>query len=381
MAKSNVVVRRLDALEALGGVTDICSDKTGTLTEGKMVVKKLWTPTSSSSDSISNVQGASYEVEQSGSNAFDPQGEIYLSESEKKEALKIGNLPTPVATLVTAASLCNVAELVETDGVFSARGDPTEIALAVLSSKAGLPRESLLVNGSSSSTQEKLSSPRFELENEWPFDSSIKRMTTSFVDSHDLKEGLDSTRTLFMKGAVEKVLECCTSVGQDVNSSTPLDEEIKKQILDRMEKMASSGLRVLAFATRKIDQVQLQAEALKMVVEHDSSSSNRNDEVDSIEVEKLPVDNGANSSQKPLPRNLVEQQLIFVGLAGLYDPPRSETRGSVLACQTAGITVRMLTGDHLETARAVSTREETISSFDSLIDFFHFLTPFFCTFL
>jgi len=328
----------------------------GTLTQGKMVVKKLWTPTSSSQTESGNLQGTSYTVDQTGATAFEPKGGISVdSTSSKKENLTIGDLPSPVQTLCTAASLCNMAELVETDGVFSARGDPTEIALAVLAAKAGFARESLLVNcSSSSSPSNEKSNPRYEMENEWPFDSSIKRMTTSFIDSRDLKGGSDSTRTLFMKGAVERVLECCTSLGEGPAVSKSLDEETKAQIINRMEKMASSGLRVLAFATRKFDQPQMEQDAQAM------AGPKKDD--DSIKVEKLPVDNGANSSKKPLPRTLVEQDLTFVGLAGLYDPPRAETRGSVLACHEAGITVRMLTGDHFETARAVSISTNRPSS-------------------
>lgn len=345
MAQSNVIVRKLDALEALGGllirlffsvrspadrfspcissmsggVTDICSDKTGTLTQGKMVVRKCWVPTGPK-DAQSAETGTTYGVEQAGATAFEPAGRVFTASSqepEKEEYYESNALPNDVSVLATAASLCNVAELTQVDGTWTARGDPTEIALQVFASKVGLGR-SVLAGGDDS---------RYSLETEFPFDSTVKRMTSAYRDSKDDEH----VRKLFMKGAVERVLECCTTIVPatlaDIDAAPrAMDDSARTQILAQMELLASEGLRVLAFARR--------------ITSADDMSGG--------------VEKAAPILSEAVKRMDVEQQFEFLGLAGLYDPPRPETRDAVLACQRAGIVVHMLTGDHPATARSIA---------------------------
>ncbi|SPO34723.1 related to Ca2+-transporting ATPase [Pseudozyma flocculosa] len=331
MAEANVVVRRLDALEALGGVTDVCSDKTGTLTQGKMVVRKCWT--------YATGRSQTYGVEQSGATAFEPVGRVFSDDGSADERAFFENdgLPDRVESIAIAASLCNIAELEQSaDGTWGARGDPTEIALQVFATKLGLGRDSLTIG----------EAPRFSHEAEFPFDSTVKRMTSVYK-----VPAQDGDRELYMKGAVERVLECCTSVrtteGAD-GQEAALDDATRKSIVDHMEKLASEGLRVLAFAERRLDAAQYKAEQSRADVSPNSSS---NSSTDSIPLDKNDV---ATKRGDGLSRQAAEREFTFIGLLGLYDPPRAETRASVEACQRAGIVVHMLTGDHPATARAIA---------------------------
>ncbi|PWN25491.1 potassium/sodium eff [Jaminaea rosea] len=285
MAESGVVVRRIEALEALGGVTNICSDKTGTLTQGKMVVRKLWLE-----------DGAEYQVEEAAT-AFEPVGRIAEVGTEKY--CDNGSLPDDVRKLATAASLCNIAELMPPDAErtgWSARGDPTEIALLVMATKLGLGRPKLL--GQDVPNSEKKTPEGYQLVVEYPFDSDVKLMTTVYTSPDGEKE------QALMKGAVERVLARCDS---------DLTEERRQRITAQAERLAGQGLRVLAFASRNL----LQPAAT-------------------------------------LTRATVECDMTFLGLCALYDPPRPTSLPAVLACKKAGITVSMLTGDHAATARAIA---------------------------
>ncbi|PWN47881.1 potassium/sodium eff [Violaceomyces palustris] len=360
MAESNVVVRRLDALEALGGVTDICSDKTGTLTQGKMVVRKCWLPPCVvASDKCADdleFKEKTFGVEQAGESAFEPKGRLFADASKvqgdgEKESPKdffdSSEIPQRIVSLVTAASLCNVSELTQLeDGSWTARGDPTEIALQVFASKLGLSREKLTEG----------ESPKYTLEDEYPFDSTLKRMTTVCrVDEENVIEE-DQDRVLLMKGAVERVLECCSEVsggsspsGKDAMISCGLDDEARRNILDRMEKMASQGLRVLAFAERRMEAAQIKCETIRT----DSGPSSPTCENGSSDAASTISGAGVPASSG-LPRQNAERDFAFIGLLGLYDPPRLETRSAVEACQKAGIVVHMLTGDHPATASAIA---------------------------
>ncbi|PWZ02869.1 Na+ or K+ P-type ATPase [Testicularia cyperi] len=342
MAESNVVVRRLDALEALGGVTDICSDKTGTLTQGKMVVRRGW--------SLFGGKQHDFGVEQAGATAFEPKGRVLLdgeSEDVEPKAIESGDLPDPIRQLATAASLCNIAELDENDdGSWSARGDPTEIALQVFATKVDMARE-ILTQGEQA---------LYVHENEFPFDSSVKRMTSIYKSSS--KNGMsvdnDDERIFFMKGAVEQVLACCPyGFAEDGHLNVvDLDDGARKVILEKVEKMASQGLRVLAFAQRRMDAVQYKIENAQTHTVTATSASSLNDDVDSITTEKKSLDQSASSSG--MSRASAEREFAFIGLLGIYDPPRAETRDAVEACKRAGIVVHMLTGDHPATAQAIA---------------------------
>ena len=199
------------------------------------------------------------------------------------------------------AALCNLATVrqVTEDGQskWKTTGDPTEIALQVFSHRFDYGK------------------PTLEGEKGWkqvmeyPFDSSIKRMSVVYkAPTHD-------NSVIFTKGAVERVIDRCTTsgTGEQEQAMTP---ELKESILEQMTFLAEQGLRVLAVARKFTSEA---------IVEHQ--------DVDRAEVEK---------------------DLCLLGLAGLYDPPRLETKAAVQACTTAGIKVSMLTGDHPSTASAIA---------------------------
>ncbi|HSE00198.1 MAG TPA: HAD-IC family P-type ATPase [Burkholderiales bacterium] len=186
--------------------------------------------------------------------------------------------------------LCSDAVLREEGGRWTLKGDPTEGALVVVAQKAGLDPEQLRRDG-----------PR---TSELPFSSERKRMTTV----HRVTGG---RQLAFVKGAPEVVLERCASVQQE-EAAQPLDEEARGRILAASEQMANDALRVLAIAYREVDEaVQPDEEVL-------------------------------------------ERGLIFLGLAGMMDPPRDEAKQAVEVCRQVHIRPIMITGDHQLTAVAVA---------------------------
>ncbi|GKZ25057.1 hypothetical protein AbraIFM66951_000515 [Aspergillus brasiliensis] len=300
MVERNVIVRKMDSLEALGAVTNICSDKTGTLTQGRMVAKKAWVP------GLGTVSvGVSRDP-------LDPNdGELKVSDAMPGEGEGEGDTKTP-QELVTdsallqryldVAAMANLAHVhrSEENGQWQARGEPTDIAIQVFAARFDWGRERW-------TTGDK---PVWTQQAEYPLDSTIKKMSVIFRR--------DDTDVIFTKGAVERVLEACTSIVWTTGASepVPLTEDIRGTILQNMEALASEGLRVLALA-------------------HRTSSSPFTD---------VP------------PRDTVEQDLTFAGLIGLYDPPRPETAGAIEECHRAGISVHMVTGDHPGTARAIAAQ-------------------------
>jgi Ca2+-transporting ATPase len=212
MAARRAIVRSLPAVETLGSVTVLATDKTGTLTEGRMVVERLWTPHGSAS-----VTGTGY----------GPQGVVSADEPT-------GGEPVPFRDLLTAAALCNDATLVPPgkgpDSEWTALGDPTEAALLAAAAKAGLERDELR--------------RRFPRVEEAPFDSGRKRMTTVHRDAQG---GLHAV----LKGAPETVLTA------EFITATPADLALARRAADEL---ASSGHRVLAVATRAVDSLPARAE-------------------------------------------------------------------------------------------------------------------------
>merc|ERR1712098_590736 len=142
---------------------------------------------------------------------------------------------------------------------------------------------------------------------EYPFDSTIKKMSVIFESKEK--------SMVFTKGAVERIFESCSTIILP-SGETELTEEIRSQILENMEALASQGLRVLALASKQLP--------------------------GSVDELKVPE------------RSTIECDLVFRGLVGLYDPPRPETAGAVTECHASGIAVHMLTGDHPSTARAIA---------------------------
>lgn len=248
MVRQNALIRRLPAVETLGSVTYICSDKTGTLTQNKMRVEEL------------SVAGTT---------------------------LRKGDSPPsqePWNSLFAALALSNDASR---DSEDKTSGDPTEVALYLAALEAGHDKKEMEV-----------STVRvFEL----PFDSDRKRMTT--VHRHP------SHFMAYTKGAPESVIPLCASALTEAGEEA-LDREA---ILAAAERMATQGLRVLAIARRHWPD--------------------------------MPVEKTLES---------IENDLVFIGLVGMIDPPRPEAKEAVHLCKTAGITPVMITGDHGATALAIA---------------------------
>jgi len=196
----------------------------------------------------------------------------------------------PLQLLLQGGLLCSDAILEEKEGKWIIKGDPTEGAMVVAAVKAGFHE-----------TEMRLENSRIE---ELPFSSERKRMTTI----HQMEDG---KKTAFMKGAPEVVLDKCSHILSD-GEIRELGEKAKSEILKANEEMAQAALRVLGFAYRECsDEIQCTEEDL-------------------------------------------EHQMVFVGLAGMMDPPRGEAIEAIGVCKHVGIRSIMITGDHRLTAVAIA---------------------------
>lgn len=271
MARRHAIIRKLPAVETLGGATVICSDKTGTLTENQMTVQEIYTG------------GVNFTVTGGG---YAPEGEIFLGE---ETPIDIKNEPV-LQELLTAGLLCNDSHLEQKNGNWVVIGDPTEGALISAGNKAGLLQPAV----------ERMN-PRLD---SIPFESQFQYMATL----HQTRIG----KVIYVKGSAESMLKRCTSALDAEGNFIALDRAAIEQ---RVDEMAQQGLRVLAFAKKEVMD------------------------------EKTGVDHGD-----------LEIGLIFIGLQGMIDPPRPEAIAAVHACQSAGIQVKMITGDHITTAKAIARR-------------------------
>lgn len=313
MVQRHVIVRKLDSLEALGAVTNICSDKTGTLTQGRMVAKRAWLPAKGTysvgpSDNplnpydgeLSLVQRAPVDMAQ------DAKGDVANLEDLLKEN-------TPLENFLNVGAMANLAHVYQSENEgnqWQARGEPTDIAIQVFASRFNWNR-TRWTKGENAVWKQKA---------EYPFDSNVKKMSVIFSRNENSEK---SREMVFSKGAVERVLEACSNVvWTDGSSPIALDDNVKDQILQNMEALAKEGLRVLALACR----------------------------------DNQPGSTSDKEGDEPPSREDVEKDLTFCGLIGLYDPPRTETAGAIDECHNAGITVHMLTGDHPGTARAIAAQ-------------------------
>jgi Ca2+-transporting ATPase len=270
MARRQALVRRLSAVETLGSVSVICSDKTGTITQNRMAVQDLWLPAAAAE---------------------------------------------PRRLLLLAASLCSNARL-EQEGIsgepWRASGDPTETALLLAATEAGLIH-----------ADEQRRSPR---RRELPFDSHRRRMTVVIECREPLAglpltqppAGADSsapaaqTMLAITKGAPLEVLQLC-SAWLGPTGIEPLDRQARQRAVQANDALAGRGFRVIAVAVRLGDQALLE-----------------------LAPEEL------------------ERDLVLLGLVGLYDPPRPEVAEAIRRCRQAGIKVTMVTGDYGLTAQAIA---------------------------
>lgn len=218
MAKRHVIVRQLDALEALGGVTNIFSDKTGTLTQGKMITRKAWIIKSGAMFTIDSPEATDPTA---GTVSVDADESTCKQSPSEKYPSPADLLDDPAAEFIQAAALCNLASVRKDENShrWNVTGDPTEIALQVFAHRFGLGKETL--------------TDEWTEQSEFPFDSKIKRMSVIF--------GHAQGSWVFLKGAVERVLEVCTNVGVG-DEMIALDEDLTEQILRQMQELASDGL-------------------------------------------------------------------------------------------------------------------------------------------
>jgi len=301
MAKRNALVKKLSAVETLGCTTVICTDKTGTLTQNEMTVRRLWVP--ESKHGAQEKCGTSIAVSGIG---YNPLGEFHYLD-RKDTPVEMNSLKE----LLRAILLCNNARLISpqsSETSWRILGDPTEAALKVVAVKAGISEDDELMRF-----------PRI-LEN--PFDSRRKRMSTIHLDKSSSQRGAysRSARVAFVKGAPKELLELCTQIDCS-GSAIPLIPEIKKSAMEENDIMARDGLRVLAVAIRYLPK----------------------------ELEGQLADE-------------VEQDLTFLGLVAMMDPPREEISMAVQKCNQAGIRVIMITGDYGLTAESIARRVGIIHS-------------------
>ena len=265
MVKKNAIVKRLPAVETLGSATVICSDKTGTLTQNKMTVEKIfWNDATREASNI-------------------------LDDEIDEELTK----------LVYANMLCNDTKI-SSDGTLT--GDPTETALVDMGFKLNFDPSIY---------------DRMERVEEIPFDSDRKLMTTV--------NKVGDKYVVYTKGGIDEILKRCNSYEIGGQISEELESYINK-IRQENEKMAQNALRVLGCAYKEIDHIPTKEEM-----------------------------------------KTIENDLIFIGMVGMIDPPREEAKLAVEKCKTAGIKTVMITGDHKITATAIAKKLGILENDDEAI--------------
>ncbi|KJR86217.1 calcium-transporting ATPase [Sporothrix schenckii 1099-18] len=368
MRQANVVVRDLAALELLGGVTNICSDKTGTLTQGAMIVKKAWLPRQrvltlhGSTDPNDPTTGTVQEDDatRADTNTNNANNANYANNSnntndannEPGDGAAAVRMTPGLRTFLLASALCNAATVRQDpeSGEWQAIGEPTEIALQVFAQRFGMGKRALEAAGWTQRT-------------EFPFDSTIKRMSVVYDAPADVPAtgdfvGAQSARTnsiVLTKGAVERILERCTSMARDDQDAEgegecePMTDAHKETILAQMNTFAPLGLRVLAIAYRPWHG--------RFQDEGHGEGEGQSEGAQATDKERRDTAAATARADADAEQDLrarVEQDLVFVGLVGIYDPPRVETAPSIRECTDAGIHVHMLTGDHPATAEAIA---------------------------
>lgn len=301
LAQKGVLVKRLAAIETLGTLSVICTDKSGTLTQNQMTVRELWI-----SGRKLSVSGVGYE----------PQGKLSpdLHGTPAQPDLEL---------LLAAASLCNNARLSPPSPdkpYWHSLGDQTEAALRVAAIKAGV--------------DERTVAQCYPRIHELPFDARRKRMSTIHLSPDHVAHPKQGTGVLlkqpaavpgakiaFIKGAPREILDLCTQVHWN-GELQPLGEPLRQQIRAVNDGYASQALRVLALAYRD-----------------------------------LPPKSGSYTPEK------VEQGLTFLGLMAMHDPPRPDVEDAVRICKEAGIRMVMITGDYGLTAATLARRVGMIASF------------------
>ncbi len=285
MTQHGVIIKNLSAIESLGRVSVLCSDKTGTITKNEMTVEKFW------------INEKEYDVSGSG---YDGEGEI----SFNRELINLNDNST-FQKFIDSIVMNNNAQLVFEDvkvrvggkremAVRRALGSPTEAALIVLSEKAGyIPYD--VKN-------------KYSLIKEFSFSSELKRMSSIYSLEENNKELF-----VFSKGAPENIITITSEI--EINGIIKkFDDSNKEKILGDIRNRANQGFRTLAISYKKL-----------------------------------------TDANQPKREN-IESNLVFLGFVSIMDPPRSGVKQSVAECQSGGIQVIMITGDHPATAKTIASQ-------------------------
>ena len=294
MAAHNAIVKKLHSVETLGSASVICSDKTGTLTRNEMTVERVVTP--------------SGEVQITGT-GYAPEGRMVMTGGVSPESEQAQIVADEVVATLVAGTLANDGELREENGRWEIVGDPTEVSLIVAARKVKADRKI----------------KRYTRVGEIPFTSERKRMSIIAKDSTD-----SDKLTVFAKGAPDVLLSYCTRirVGGQVRKLTEGD---RQSILATVERLSSEAYRTLGEACRPLETGSL------------------------ADVPGVSVNAAGQVSDIADQAEAIETDLIWNGMVGIIDPPRTEVRDSVTEAHRAGIRTVMITGDHPLTAARIAS--------------------------
>ncbi len=264
MAQRNAITRKLTAVETLGSVTVICSDKTGTLTRNEMTARHIVTR-----GGFFNVSGTGYQ----------PEGDITLD----GKAARLEH-HDHLQALIEVVAVANDTHVTEEDGQWKVTGEPTEGALRTLAHKAGFDADGHARHASI------------------PFESANKFMAT-------LNTTPGGMCRILLKGAPDRLLDRCH---HELGATGELEALDRVFWEERIDALSAEGLRVLAAAAREVP-----------------------------------------DTKRELALEDLDEDMVFLGLIGIIDPPRPEAIEAIRRCHEAGIRVKMITGDHAGTARAI----------------------------
>jgi len=346
MAKQHAIVRSLPSVETLGCTTVVCSDKTGTLTTNAMCVQKMCVVDRTKPSSRNNTGGAATSSGRDINNndsmqhttllrEFDVEGNSYAPDglileasigiiSPRQQRFNTNNVGKDVVKhpadlpsvlhLSICASLCNDSTLTFdlNKHEYAKIGESTEVALRVLSEKIGLPGFDAMPSALTKLSQQERASycaaywaGQFKRVAQMDFTRDRKMMSTLCS-----RKG---TNILFAKGAPEAILEkCANALTNGKGAAEPMNDQVRKDLNDVLNKYAKTSLRVLALAMRPMPAKQT------TVSEED------------------------------------ERDLTFLGFVGIADPPRTEVARAIAMCRGAGIRVIMVTGDNKTTAESIA---------------------------
>ncbi|ORX97427.1 Ca-transporting ATPase [Basidiobolus meristosporus CBS 931.73] len=323
MAQKNAIVRSLPSVETLGCTSVICSDKTGTLTTNQMSVQRILT--------ISNPSGGLSEYHVEGT-SYAPAGDIKTAAGQTVKDLPASS--PVIQELSEICALCNDSRISYDPSTnhYSNVGEPTEAALKVLVEKLGTKDATFNRSLSQMSKAERVNACNSYVEEQakrvatLEFSRDRKSMSVLITRNNTDRPATISTSgnegILYVKGAPESILERCTRVRTEASpeSSIELTPEIRDSISKKINEYGGKmSLRCLGLAS----------------------------------VSNVPGDGSQWDLQDPTKFIDYEQNMTFVGLVAMIDPPRPEVRDSIVKCKTAGIRVIVITGDNKNTAEAI----------------------------